>query len=62
MTSDGIMVFVPADCMNRYTTDDFVDSLLSAAGNHDRIVEKMGPVRAAEVFGRVGVTFLHPEP
>ena len=31
-------------------------------GNHDRIVEKMGPARAAEVFGRVGVIFLHPEP
>lgn len=34
---------------------------LLTAGNHDRIVEKMGPVRAAEVFGRVGVTFLHPD-
>jgi len=35
---------------------------LKAAGNHDRIVEALGPVRAAELFSTAGAVYLHPEP
>jgi len=31
------------------------------AGNHDRIVEALGPVRAAELFSTAGAVYLHPE-
>ncbi len=32
------------------------------AGNHDRIVEALGPLRAAELFSTAGAVYLHPEP